>query len=130
MPTSTRGSKAKLNLPIMLSKDAQADVADTKAELKKYMWAGKKENGTRISILWHVSGSKKNPDDYVEKWFDGTMSYDDFQYRIDLDPYLRDGKLKYTSDGFTLERLNKWVEDNAIIILERAPAALAAASSE
>ena len=129
MPPSTRGSKkAKIDTPIVLSEDVQADIADTKVELKKYTWAGKKETGTRVSILWHVSGSKKNPEDYQEKWFDGTMSYDDFQYRIDLDPFERDGKLvSGKSDGFTLERLNKWVEDNALIILERAPAALVAA---
>ena len=132
MPTSTRAAKkAKFSSPIKLTKDVQEDVADTKAELAKHMWAGNKENGTRVSILWHESGSKKNEDDFIEKWFDGTItSYDGFQYWIDLDPYMRDGKLKSTSDKYTLKRLNEWVEDNAFIILKRAPAALAAASSE
>ena len=118
-------------MPILLPEDVQEDIAGTKAELRKHMWAGRKEFGTRLSILWHCSGSKKNPEDYQERWFDGTMSYDDYQYRIDFDPYERDGKrVTGKSDGYTLERLNQWVDDNAIIILERAPAALAAASSE
>ena len=132
MPTSTRAAKkAKFSPVIKLSKDMQLDIADTKAELAKHMWAGSKENGTRVSILWHESGSKKNEDDYTEKWFDGTITnYDGFWYWLELDPYLRDGKPFSQPDKYTLKRLNEWVEDNAFIILKRAPAALAAASSE
>ena len=104
---------------------------DTKAELERCPWARGKEIDTRFSVLWHESKSKKNEDDYTEKWFDGTITnYDGFWYWLELDPYLRDGKPFSQQDKYTLKALNEWVEDNAFIILKRAPAALAAASSE